>query len=749
MRKLMWFSIGFAVAIFAGIYALSAPLCLIAAGIGAMLLAVCLMLLLRLPKLRIAAMVLLGCSIGFAWQAALDQFYLSPVRQTDATSGKHTIYATDYSQPTDFGISVEGVVKLDGKLYRVMAYMPNTKQLQPGDQVTGDFSMGSTLSDGSRDSRGYRSDGIFCIAYTNRTVDIERTTTLPLYCYPAYVAGYLSTLIRDAFPEDTYAFAKALLLGDTSDLSYETDTAFKISGIRHVIAVSGLHVSILFSVLYILTGKRSFLAALIGIPVLIFFAAVAGFTPSIIRACIMHGLMALAMLFRREYDPPTALSFAALIMLAVNPWVAASVGFQLSCGCMIGIFLCAEPIKGWLMDEKRLGRWKGKRRSLASFVATSVSVSIGATVITTPLCANSFGMVSLVSVLTNLLTLWVVTIIFYGILLTCLAGMLFAPLGVVFGWIVAWPIRYVLFIAMLLAKIPFAAVYADSIFVVIWLVITYLLLAAFLIFKGKRLYLYACGSGIVLCMALVLSWWLPTRDECRVTVLDVGQGQCILLQSEGKNYLVDCGGDSSAYAADQAAGLLASQGIFKLDGLILTHYDTDHAAGAILLLSRVKVDTIYLPDCVDPNGYSAVFSAYESGNVEWVTDQSTISWGDMTISMYASQKGKTDNESGLCVLFQTENCDILITGDRSIAGEQELLSKVSLPELELLVVGHHGSRYSTGQALLDQTKPQTAIISVSAYNPYGHPADQVLARLEACGCVIYRTDRDGTVIFRR
>jgi competence protein ComEC len=100
-------------------------------------------------------------------------------------------------------------------------------------------------------------------------------------------------------------------------------------------------------------------------------------------------------------------------------------------------------------------------------------------------------------------------------------------------------------------------------------------------------------------------------------------------------------------------------------------------------------------------------------------------------------------------LFQTENCDILITGDRSAAGERELMRQVDLPELEVLIVSHHGSKHSTGNALLQKTRPEVAIISVGIDNLYGHPAKETLNRLQESGCIVYRTDQHGTVVYRR
>jgi competence protein ComEC len=119
------------------------------------------------------------------------------------------------------------------------------------------------------------------------------------------------------------------------------------------------------------------------------------------------------------------------------------------------------------------------------------------------------------------------------------------------------------------------------------------------------------------------------------------------------------------------------------------------------------------------------------------------------ITLITSKRVNSRNESSLCVLFQTKNCDILLTGDRSAAGELELLERMDLPRLEVLVAGHHGSKHSTSQALLDATQPQVVVISVGANNGYGHPAQELLDRLAELGCTVFRTDLDGTILIRR
>lgn len=742
----MWFSIGFAAAVLVGIYCLSGDAMLLAAAIGAVALAGAIAAMRRYAKVRICTAILLGCTVGFLWTAIFDAAYLSVPRAADGQTLSMTLTATDYSEQTDYGVAVQGAGKLNGKLYRVRIYLPSDATVCPGDRLTGTFRLKTTLPDADDDSTYYAAKGVFLTAQTSKLPQIETAASLPWYGYPAYVRRAVKATLYEAVPEDAVGFAVALLIGDKEYLDYETNTAFKISGISHVIAVSGLHVGILFGLVYLLVGRKNIPALLVGVPILFFFAAVAGFSPSIMRACIMYTLTLIATAIHKEYDPPTALAFAVLVMLIADPWTVASVSFQLSVSCVAGIFLFTEPIRAWLMDKKRLGRYKGRVRKTANAFSASVAISLGATVFVTPLCAYYFGTVSLAGPLTNLLTLWIVSAIFYGAMAVTVLGLIWAPLGAAVGWLLAWPIRYVLTVAKAIAAVPLSAVYTDSMYIVAWLIFIYILFGVFLLLKRKRVRLTALCAVIALCVALTASWVEPRLDDCRVTVLDVGQGQCIVLQSEGKTFVVDCGGSSDTDAADTAANRLMSQGIFSIDGLILTHYDRDHAAGAAYLLQRIPTKTLYLPNCADVDGTSQALATHTDRR--YTEETTTVSFGNAVITLIPSQSDLSDNESGQCILFQTEKCAILITGDRTMAGEQELMRTIDLPKLDMLIVGHHGSKYSTDPQLLALTRPDVAVISVGE-NTYGHPTQEVLERLAQAGCTVFRTDIHGTVIFRR
>ncbi len=747
MRKLMYLTIGFAAASALCAYAwltqgLLFPAIVCAAAFAALLIGAK-----WVRVLRPIAVIFLGASLGFSWFQFYSDSYLSKANELHGQIADVTARCTDYSYDTNYGSAVDGVLYLDGKPYRARFYVNSKTDMEPGDVLKGAFRFKVTTPEGDLKTTSFQGKGIFLLAYQYEDAELMKLAETPLPAYPAMLRNRLLTLIDTAFPEDTAPFAKALLLGDRTDIDYETNTALQISGIMHIIAVSGMHVTILFTLIYTLCFKRRWLVALLGLPTLALFALVGGLSPSIVRACIMQSLIILALLFEREYDGPTELSFACLVMLLADPLVITSVSFQLSVGCMIGIFLFQKKINNWAQD-RLITKERPRFVRLKRWFSSSVSMTLSAMSLTTPLVAWYFGAVSLVGVLTNLLTLWVISFIFYGIMLVCLLGVIYPAAAAIVAALISFPIRYVLIVAKLLSAFPLAAVYTRSIYIVAWLVLAYVLLAVFLCLRTKRPALFAGCIAIGLCLAVAASWLEPMLDRCRMTVLNVGQGQCILLQSDGKTYMVDCGGDYADDASDLAAQTLLSQGIARLDGFILTHYDADHAGGALNLLTRIPADTIFVPDYEDASGTREALQTRFPNSIHPVSCDLLLRYGSTELTIFAPLVPDSNNESSLAVLFRAANCDIMLTGDRTAFAERMMLKTADLPDLDILVAGHHGSKHSTSEELLTATSPEIVVISVGD-NSYGHPAPETLARLQKYGCTVYRTDIHGNLIFRR
>lgn len=747
MRKLLWFTMGFTMA--NGLYAyfasdlfsLLAAIFLILLGLG--------FLLLPKTKGRVVLVLLIGFSAGLFYCHGYDRLVLQEARNCDGQEMVLEVEATEYAVNNSYGYFVDGRTQIQGKSYRIRLYYQGDIQVKPGDLLTDTVTLRYTPEGGTEPSTYHKGEGIFLLGYAGKDVTIAPCEKIPAKYFAAQLRKTIIDRIDALFPADTAAFSKALLLGEDNDLPYQDNLSFQRSGIRHVVAVSGLHVSILFSVLYFLTGRKKFLTLLVGFPLLFVFAAVAGFSPSVVRACMMQGLIILAAATEREYDPGTALSFAVLVMLAVNPLTVTSVSFQLSVGCMIGIFAFSPGIRNYLHNEKRLGPAKGKslKSRLIRWFIGSVSVSVSALVITLPLCAIYFSTLSLVGIVTNLLTLWLITYIFIGIIVVCLVSAIWIPPAMVLAWIIAWPIRFVLCVAEIMAKIPLGCLYSESPYTIGWIFFACIAVLLFLLSKKKPVVLLISAVLAAYLVAAALPCLEPYWGNYMISVVDVGQGQCVILQSKNHVYLVDCGGQNGEDAATKVIHELNARGIGEIDGVIVTHYDTDHCNGVSYLSNWISIRQIYLPD-VEPGSEIRQELTTCADTVTWVTEDTSFSCGKGEISIFPENATYQSNESSLCILFQDENCDILITGDRDIDGEKRLLEICDIPDLEVLIVGHHGAPTSTGMELLEKTHPEVAVISVGSGNPYHHPGRATLDRLNKAGCIIRRTDLEGTIIIR-
>ena len=749
MRKLMWFVLGYALGIAGAIWILgrswqlvvAAILLLLSLGLG----------LIYAPGLyrKITSYIVAGAAIALLCFFIFDSYHIDKARALDGQEIEVDILVLDYGTVSNDRSYAVGEISLGSTTHKLIFFTNEEMDLCPGDRVCGEFYL-SYSGHKAEGGTSYFGEGIYLKAYAIGDCYLRFEKEISFNIIAAKLRHSLTIRIDDIFPDDVKGFARALLLGDSSGLSKAENNNFQNSGIRHIIAVSGLHISILFSFVHEFLGKRKYMTAIIGIPVLILFAALAGFTPSAVRACIMQILMIGSMLLNKQYDPPTSLAFAVLVILGVDPLAMTSIGFQLSVASVLGIFLFSSKINRYITSREWLGKFSGKGRKarLKRMFASSASTSLSAMVFTIPLSAYYFGTVCTIGVISNLLTLWAVTYIFCGLIISIILSLVFAPLGVGAGWVLAWLMRYVLWISGLLAFIPFSVVSAENWYIVTFLGFSYLLVFIMLFSKEKKVALLVGCLAFSFTVSMLLSILESKQDYFTMTVLDVGQGQCILLQSGDQCYIVDCGGTSAEGSADLAARTLRTQGIGRVDGLILTHYDHDHAGGVESLLSQITVDRLYLPNTETEETVFLWLQENYYEKIEWVDRKSYLYLEHAIITLIPPESSAVDNNACTSILFQAENCDILITGDLQAKGEAHLIRSVNLPEVEILVAGHHGADDSTTMALLKEVNPATVVISVGEENNFGHPHISLLHRLEIFGCKVWRTDENGTITFR-
>lgn len=756
MRKLCSFAIPCAAAIFAAVYLLPETLLLPAAGICA-LAALPGLLLRGDPRLR-AVLLALGLAAGFLWTAGYDLIFYAPARWLAGTEGTFTATVTDYPAPTRYGSSVQADLHTGrGPDVGIILYASQEEYgaLRPGDRIT--FPAQLRLADTSygEETDYYRSRGIFLIANAQGGPQVERPDRIPLRFWPGEAARAVNQSISRCFDPAVAPIITALITGDLDGLSGDVYSALQRTGLAHTVSVSGLHVSFLAGVVVTLLGPYKRRTALVGIGLLIFFAALAGATPSVLRAVILQSFLLLAPLLGREYDRATALSAALLLLLLANPYAAASVSLQLSFASVAGIYLLASPVSqritGYLPTRPK-GLWARAGCAAVRFCAASLGATAGALLFTTPLTAWYFGTFSLITPVSNLVCLWAVSLAFLGGLAAALAGLVWMPMGAALGVIASLPARFFLWMTGLLARFPFASVSLEGIYLALWLLLAYAI-ALLCLFRPRRVRpvipLGVCAAA--LCAALVCTGLSGGGGSLTVAVLDVGQGQSVLLRSGGRTALVDCGGTGRTDPGDVAADYVQSLGQTHVDLLILTHCHADHAGGVPRLFSRLKVDTLLLPaaagaDEQELRSQILTLARQADTQVVEVGEDLQASLGQASLTVYAPLGSGSTNEAGLSVLCSAGAFDALITGDMDARVEEKLIAHAALPKVELLVAGHHGSSASTSQALLDAVRPEYAAISVG-YNSYGHPTYEVLERLEAAGCRIYRTDWMGTLRF--
>lgn len=750
MRKFCWFALPFCAAILAA--ALGLPLsALLPVGLIAAALGIWAGCLKRLP----VCLVCLGLAFGLFWTQCYGQIFRAPADSMDGQTTAFTATVIDWPRETSIH-STSMTVRLhlpDAPDPKVLLYT-NSPDLsfRPGDTVSGTARFQSTDTVQGESSIYYEARGIYLRASASKSLDLHRSERLPLSVWPIYTAQAIKESVRAIFPDDVSGLMCALLTGDKSDMNDSDYTALQRTGAAHIVAVSGLHLSFFAGFLSLFFRRRSKLGATLTILLIFLFAAVAGFTPSVLRAAFMTSVTMLAPLLERENDSPTTLTAALFVLLLLNPYSILSVSLQLSFASVAGIHLVSQPLHHAMTLLLSKGGSLPRRLCRKAFrlFSANLSVTLGALLFTTPLCAYYFGSVSLISPVTNLLVLWAVSLAFAPGLILTLLGIALPGLFAVLAFPVTLLARYVLAVTRGLSALSFASVPTDSFYLCAWLVLVYLILLWVILRRGKRPILPVCAGTVTLCAALLLTRLSVLSYPLTITMLDVGQGQSILLTSGGHTALIDCGG-TEGNAGDTAADYLQSLGISQLDLLVLTHCHSDHANGVPELLTRVDVSNLILPDLNEAEsayrGEILALAEAQGTDITLLSDNRTLSFGKSTLTLYAPLGDGGVNEEGLFALASCGDFDCLITGDANAFVESLLVKYTDLPDIEALVAGHHGSANSTSELLLDTVNPETCLISVG-YNTYGHPTDETLTRLSVRGIDIYRTDLMGNLTIR-
>ncbi len=548
-------------------------------------------------------------------------------------------------------------------------------------------------------------------------------------------------------PSPGVRLARALALGERNQIPIEWRESFRLLGLSHLLVVSGLHLGLAAGFCGVLLVRLRRPCRLLGVVAFgLAYSVAIGPQPSVQRAAAMLAVVGLTSGLRRPVLPANALAVAAIVLLALEPGLIESRGFQLSVAATAGVILLSPGIR------RRIEPRSGRLPSWGQAITGTLAASWGAQIATLPWTVGSFHWFSPLAGLWNVLAVaWAAVSVVLSLAWVSVAWVAPTWADLLLGpWLdlCAAPCQW-------LGTLTLGPGVGGAI-VVPWLplIVAWMLFVAWSVLPGldrARSSLLPVGALVVLGLGVAWQERPVSAGTSRVELLDVGQGDSLLLRSAGRAILVDGGGwRTPGIGPRVVAPALAALGVRKLDLVVVSHGDRDHCGGVAELARFFPLERIALARPGDSAAESCERDLRDLGtelDIFQVGDRDTLGvWRLETLGPV--EGGGADPNARSLVLRATANgrC-VLLTGDIDQRTEQRLRRHWGDASLrcDLLKVAHHGSRSSSAPGWLYAVAPRVALISVGSDNRYGHPAPEVLDRLENRGVRIVRTDRDGGV----
>lgn len=591
--------------------------------------------------------------------------------------------------------------------------------------------------------------------------------------------GQVARIFERRLPAEQVPLARALFLGDAYLLSQEDREAFKSTGLAHLWAVSGLNTAFVLLVLLGLTrplGLSTRASAWIGIAGLLFYAALTGFQPPVMRATVMGIFILFGMSLKRTATTLASLATAVFFTLLADPRNILRVDWQLSYICVLAVVLITPPLYDLFAPEDKAPpaagepeappRWNGLRRLLKSFILLPLATVLAVQMMLIPIQLYYFRQFNLLSPIHNIIGVDLSLIGMFGVMFTAILGWI-PGVGLIPAWLTQWSLWLLTRFVHLAAEIPHVTLYLMP--------LPLLAMAAYylILFGGSwlrtglgernrigRQQVRSFGRTVALLFVIIAGAQMLSsgggadENALDLYVLDVGQGDSLVGRfPNGKVMVIDAGNAAPADKGRLVVGpFLQTLGIKAIDCLVATHADADHIGGIPYLLQNFKVKLMVEgPDSADSNVYHSMQSLLRKGGIreQQVREGSSLKGFDpVQIKLLGPLGGMADNDASVVALVSYGQAHMLLTGDLETAGERRILEEGEGVAVDVLKLGHHGSRSSTSEEFLAALRPETALVSVGRNNRYGHPSKEVLRRLEAHEVQVCRTDQQGTLWVR-
>lgn len=624
----------------------------------------------------------------------------------------------------------------------------------------------------------YRTRDIDYMFYADSIEVVEATVGIKkiLYSFKMRLYEMIDYIADD---EEEAAIYKALVFGDKTALPDETYDTFKVCGMAHLLAVGGMHLSIMGGALLKLLKKVKvpiLFSSIIADALLLLFVIMIDGSASAWRAYIMFTLSLIAPLIHRTYDLLSALGVAGILLLITNPLYALDSAFQLSFSAMFAIGVIFPKVKD-LLESIRPKDERGRKKDAGDIyykIAVPFAFSLSIQVMMFPVVARNYYTFSPYGVVLNLAVIPFMAVTLMLVIASALVGALLAVFlsissAVGIGSFIAGGAHYFFeFLMMICDKVkdfPYAQIMVGRpsntqvalyyLFVALILFIISPLSNSLVRFKKKKF-------AVVLLFAAFI-FLLPIREEgISLNALYVGQGDSTVVnENNGHAIIFDAGSSSKKNIAKTALlPYLKASAITDIDMIVISHPDIDHYNGVIGIIEdeliRVHGVAIAESSSLDSK-WDEIYEACDAGGVPiyLLSEGDEINVGEInlkTISPVSSSVGatskKTTNESSLVVRLEYQAFSALFTGDITSEEEKQIIKSGNLEEVSYLKSPHHGSKYSSSSEFLGAIKPAITTFSAGRGNSYGHPTEDAIDRTSAVGSKVYKTDTMGMVTTR-
>ena len=621
--------------------------------------------------------------------------YTSKINVNEDFTG---IVTTIVKKENSFKLTIKGKEKL-------IVYISNIENIELGDKVVvkGKYTLPkkATIPNNFDYQKYLYNNHIFYIMYAKELKIIKKNQNIT-FKIKKYILDKTSNYTNNGY-------LNAFIIGDKTDLEfYET---YQNNGISHLFALSGMHISMLSLIIYKLVNKFKH-KDLIVIMFLLFYITLTNFSASILRTIIFFIILKLNKNLDLNISTKNALLITLSIIMIYNPLIVFDIGFQYSGLVTFGLIVSTKYYKKNYFYNL----------FITSFIALLFSVPIT--------LYNNYEL-NLLSILNNLINVPLITFVIYPLSLLTFLLKFLEPI-------------YNLTINLLEFINNISSIFSLNIIVpkihIIFYLIYYLLIYLYIESNNKKYILIAC--------LYLLSFKLkPFIDRNNyVYYLDVGQGDSSLIIYNDIVVMNDTGGTSNYNVSSGCIKLLKSLGYSHIDYLILTHGDFDHMGDSIYLINNYKVKNVVLNNDIFNELETNLIKELKKKKIKYYQNVEKIPISNNIITILNTEEYDNENDNSNVIYIELNNYNFMFMGDAGVDKEKDILERYNISNIDVLKVGHHGSKTSSSKSFINKINPKYSIISVGKNNRYGHPNKEVLNNLDHSK--IYRTDEDGSIMFK-